>query len=201
MELPNYQIEESLLKEGVQIVAGMDEVGRGAGFGPLVVAVVVLSNNAFEGKVNDSKLLSKVKREKLAKEIKNEARGIGIGVVSAKEINKIGLSKGLTLAGERALKKLDLKVDVLLLDGKHNFLSGYGIAVEMVTKGDRKSISIASASIVAKVERDSMVLKMSRKYPGYNLESNMGYATPEHKVKVKELGATLEHRSNWGWDN
>jgi ribonuclease HII len=200
MSLPDYKLEKKALKKGATLIGGMDEVGRGAGFGPLVVAVVILQDDKLKGVVNDSKLISKSKRVKIAKVIEEEALAIGIGEVTAREINKIGLSRALTLAGERAITGIRMLPNYLLLDGKHNFLET-DIPVEMVIKGDRVSISIASASIIAKVYRDEKVSKMSKKFKGYFLEENMGYATPKHKAKVKELGLTKEHRSNWGWEN
>ena len=199
MDLPTFTHEKKLLKKGFGVVAGMDEVGRGAGFGPLVVAVVALKDAKLSGLVNDSKLLTKERRVLLSEKIYQEALGVGLGVVSAREINKLGLSKALTLAGGRALENVSVKIEYLLLDGKHNFLNTE-IPVEMLVKGDQKSISIASASIIAKVYRDNLIFRMSKKYPGYLLESNMGYATPAHKEKVKELGLSNEHRSNWGWE-
>lgn len=200
MSLPDYNLEKKALGKGASLVGGMDEVGRGAGFGPLVVAIVVLGDDKLKGIVNDSKLITKSKRLEIVKLIEKEALAIGIGEASAKEINKMGLSKALTLAGERAISCLSLSPDYLLLDGKHNFLVTE-LPVEMVIKGDRKSISIASASIIAKVYRDEKIIRMSKKFKGYFLEDNMGYATPAHKAKVKELGLTKEHRSNWGWQN
>lgn len=179
-------------------VVGIDEAGRGAGFGPLVVSAVSLKNLNFSDEINDSKKLSKNKREILSEKIIENSFKVLIKVVSVNEINKYGIVE----AERRAIKSMkdELKnFKSIVIDGNINFLSELDNS-KCLVKGDTISFSVACASILAKVNRDNLVLRLSKKYPNYNLEKNKGYPTLEHKNLVEKFGLTKEHRVNWGWN-
>lgn len=194
--LPNYKIEKELSRKGFKIICGVDEVGRGALAGPLVVSAVILGKNKKIYKIRDSKKLTLKNREKLNSSILKNVLDYSIGEVSAKEIDKFGLSKAIKLAGKRCIKKLKIIPDIIILDGKWNYL-GNIIKVKTITKGDEKSISIASASIIGKVKRDRALFIYHKKYPQYNFLKNKGYATKEHKKAIKKYGFSQIHRKSF----
>ncbi len=169
-------------------IAGLDEAGRGPIAGPVVASAVILEV-PIDG-VDDSKKLSPKKREELFSKIM-ELGKVGIGLATPSEIDEMNILKATKLAMERALKDLEYDVDFVLIDGKHIELSKEG---KCIVKGDSKSLSVAAASIVAKVIRDRIMTAYSKVFKGYGFEHNFGYPTPDHKAAVKKLGPTTFHR-------
>lgn len=174
-------------------VCGVDEAGRGPLFGPLVVGSVVLTEENINIEAYDSKALAPARRAQLAETIKREAAAWGAGVVSAEEIDKLGMSESLKLASQRAINSMGVNPDFMLIDGKHNF-TGVEIPHVMLVKGEEKSRSIAAASIIAKTTRDELTDQLSVIYPGYGIERHKGYGTKEHLARIAEIGPCPEHR-------
>lgn len=176
------------------VIAGIDEVGRGSWAGPLIAgAVIIKQGMPIEG-IDDSKKLTSKKRENLSQIIlKNHLSSIGS--VSAAEINHIGLSKAIYLAITRAIELLPTRPTLLLIDGNYKY--NFGIEGINVPKGDGKSISIAAASIVAKVYRDNLMKELSPKHPDYFWDKNVGYGTELHMQGLKKIGISKHHRINY----
>lgn len=189
------ELEQNLRAEGRLIVAGADEVGRGALAGPLVVATVVLPADWLEP-VCDSKMLSAGARARLSEIILSTALGVGFGVVEAPEIDALGLSSALRVACVRSLEDINLPISQILLDGNIDFLAEYGLATTVVG-GDRLSISIASASIVAKHYRDELMRAHHELYPAYGFCDNVGYGTLAHRQAIKVHGYSPLHRRSF----
>ena len=192
------EFDNKLSKNGKHLLLGLDEVGKGAGFGPLVVVGLILKNNTFSEEINDSKLLNPKTRERLTKIILDNVLYCKIEIQSAKVINKLGVSHAERMAMEKISASQDI-AKIILIDGNINYLKDNLLAQTLV-KGDQKSYTVACASIVAKDYRDKLVITMAKKYPGYSIELNKGYPTPKHKEAVKILGLSGQHRTEWGWD-
>lgn len=200
--MADFGLERQLAEKGFRNIAGIDEVGRGALFGPVVAAAVMFSSFYFYQRIsgwikeiNDSKLLSVKKRKKLAPLILKNADSVGIGVASNLEIDKNNIVWASREAMRRAVKNMGKKAEFLLVDGLE--LNNVNCLHERVTKGDQKSISIAAASIVAKVSRDNMIEKLSVCFTGYSLEKNKGYGTQEHYLALRKWGPTSFHRTSF----
>lgn len=176
-------------------ILGVDEVGRGAWAGPLVVGAVVLGEAKIEG-LADSKVLSVKKREKLSEIIWREAASVGLGWVSAKEVDKIGLAEALRLATRRAVEQIEVSYHEIIIDGTVNFLSGTskGEYVTTLRKADQVIGAVSAASIVAKVARDRYMVDVAEKSPGYGFERHVGYGTAAHRAALEKLGVVKEHR-------
>lgn len=192
---------ESAFTENGNVVCGMDEVGRGAWAGPLVLAAVIPGFGTIPG-VRDSKKIAQKKRESLSDEIYSWAKGIGIGVVSNNEIDEIGMARAITIGANRALDELEKNStapDVVLLDGHYDFIKGNCYKVQTIVKGDNVSHAIAAASIVAKVYRDNFMSseEVGAAYPDFCFEKNKGYPAPVHKDALAKLGPTSLHRVSW----
>lgn len=191
-EMSAYEMEYA----SSRYVCGIDEVGRGPLAGPVVAGAVVLPKDVTILYLNDSKKLSEKKRESLYDEIMEKAEAVGLGMVGPERIDEINILQATYEAMRMAVceveKKLGRKPDILLNDAVT--LPGVDIKQVPIIKGDAKSISIAAASIVAKVTRDRMMVDYGRQFPGYGLESNKGYGTKAHIDGLKELGATSIHR-------
>jgi ribonuclease HII len=173
--------------------AGCDEAGRGCLAGPVVAGAVILDmNNPIEG-LNDSKKLSKKKRESLAIEIKEKALAWAIGEVDHREIDKINILNASFLAMHRAVDGLQIIPKILLIDG-NRFTPYKKTPHECIIKGDGKVACIAAASILAKTHRDNLMDEFNDKYPGYSWDSNAGYPTKKHREAIKKLGVTPIHR-------
>ncbi len=183
--------ERSYWRAGFPHVAGVDEVGRGSLAGPVVAAAVILPIEGGIKGVVDSKLLTAPQREALAEQIMKRALAIGVGAASAREIERLNVHRATGLAMERALRRLSVAPDCVLIDGRPQPRLGDHRAI---IKGDRKCHSIASASIIAKVTRDRLMVRLAQHYPGYSWERNVGYATPEHRRALHLLGVTPHHR-------
>jgi len=174
------------------LVAGVDEVGRGPLAGPVVAAAVVLPVDAFVEGADDSKQLSPAVREELCQAILGTAAAVGIGAASVREIDRVNILRATTRAMRRALSRLSVPVQHVVVDGMP--VRNLGWDHEAVVSGDALIHSISCASIVAKVVRDRLMQRLSRRYPGYGWETNVGYGTAAHRAAVEELGATPHHR-------
>ena len=189
--MPDLRIEERV----GGVVAGVDEAGRGPLAGPVVAAAVIIRNPALLGQVNDSKKLSKLKREKLFSLIKENAE-YGIALASVEEIDELNILQATLLAMRRAIGLIKIKFDNILIDGN---ISPYKKHENIFTivGGDAKSLSIAAASILAKVTRDGIMNGLHMSYPHYGWDKNSGYGTKSHIEAIKTLGITTHHRKTF----
>ncbi|NJO42845.1 MAG: ribonuclease HII [Cyanobacteria bacterium CRU_2_1] len=180
-----------------QRVAGVDEVGRGALFGPVVAAAVILTETAevylAQAGVTDSKQLSAAERLQLVKQIQAVALDYQIGMASVREIDRLNILQASLLAMRRAIDRLNPKPDFCLVDGNQR-IPNLIIPQQPLIKGDQKSVAIAAASILAKVWRDQLIVRLASKYPGYDLAANKGYGTTKHRLGLQQLGASSQHR-------
>ncbi|MDP9405270.1 MAG: ribonuclease HII [Actinomycetota bacterium] len=195
-DVPGLSHERRWWAEGA-VVAGVDEVGRGAWAGPVTYAAVVLPSDRRMYKLRDSKVLDAQRRSELAARIHDFALGVGIGSASNAEIDALGMTAAILLAARRAVDALPVRPDVCLLDGRWDFLAGYGTANERIVGGDARSASIAAASIAAKVFRDARMTAHCPEFPAYRFSSNKGYPSPEHKASLASLGPCTLHRQTW----
>lgn len=214
---PTLRYERSFLESGCRFLAGCDEVGRGALAGPVSVGLVVIDIAAARGLrgVRDSKLLTPSDREALVPRIRKWATAYGVGHASAAEIDDRGLMAALRAAGSRAWEQVvgTVRPDAVILDGNHNWLSPQDQGslfddVDLVRvdcdapvhtriKADLQCLSVAAASVLAKVERDAMMTSLARDYPGYGWDVNKGYATASHRAAIDGLGPSAMHRTSW----
>ena len=179
----------------MKIIAGVDEVGRGSLIGPVYAAAVILNKSINKKLLKDSKILSKVKREILAKYIKKNSIW-AIGKSSVKEIEKINILNATLLAMKRAIKNLKKKPALVLVDGdKLPKMKSYNL--KSIVKGDQKISSISAASIIAKVTRDRTISNLGKKFKGYSWDKNFGYGTKKHLKAIKNLGITIHHRKTF----
>jgi len=195
---PSFGEEKRLRAQGYELIAGVDEVGRGALAGPVVAAAVVLPRQlkgSWLKEVRDSKQLTPAKREVLSQCIRKAAVTLGVGVVECEVINSDGIIKATRLAMKRAIDKLSPKPQCLLIDFMR--LPEVPLPQKGIVDGDSLCFSIACASIVAKVARDKMMVKLGRLYPGYGLAEHKGYGTREHLTCLQRLGPSLIHRRNF----
>lgn len=193
--VPHFKEEAALLEAGYSCIAGLDEVGRGPIAGPVVAGAVVLPpppRRPWMRGIRDSKELTSLQREELAPVIEEKALGARIGLSTAGEIDKLGIVKATHRAMERALDSLAEEPQHLLLDAFP--LPSVALPQTPIIKGDAHCLSIAAASIVAKVARDRMMDEADELYPGYEFSTNKGYATPEHLRAVERLGPSPIHR-------
>jgi ribonuclease HII len=205
--------ERALLERG-EIVVGIDEVGRGALAGPMVLGAVVLTNaSAPPETLNDSKLLTPLQREDLIGPLESWAADWSLGSVSAAEIDAWGLRLALAVAATRALDALRVRPSVALIDGSFNLLRApedirfgvarapalsYGaMAATTIVKGDQRCASIAAASVLAKVHRDRLMVELDRDFNDYGWSSNKGYGAKVHMAALRRLGQTVHHRHSW----
>ena len=200
-QFPALEVERQLWGEGAQVVAGLDEVGRGAWAGPLVVGVVALHAEGHqlpEG-VRDSKQLSPPERERLFPLIAEASHSWAVGIVSADECDQFGMSAAQRTAASRALEELAGGYDRVILDGRWDFV-GNGRSLTVV-RGDARCLSVAAASVMAKVWRDRLMVGLSANYPHYDFASNKGYPSPRHRSALAAWGATDIHRQSWSFMN
>ncbi|HEX6256681.1 MAG TPA: ribonuclease HII [Euzebyales bacterium] len=179
------------------LVAGVDEVGRGAWAGPVTFAAVVLPSDRRMYKLRDSKMLDPARREELADRLGSFAVAIGIGHASNDEIDAMGMSDAMRLAASRAVAKLPVRPAAFLVDGNWNMLADVARPVELIVHGDARSASIAAASIVAKVTRDALMRAVCPTYPRYVFSSNKGYPSPPHVAALDRHGPCRLHRHSW----
>ena len=190
-----YNHENRLKNEGYSLIAGIDEAGRGSLSGPVVAAAVILPCQLFIANVKDSKKLTSKKRSELYFSILNKAKDVGIGVVEAKIIDKINIAQASYLAMKKAILDLKEVPDYLLVDGFK--IPNLNILQLPLIKGEDKSISIAAASIIAKVYRDIIMINYDEKYPQYFFKKNKGYGTEEHLKALLKYGPSEIHRKTF----
>ena len=190
-----WTLEEAARKRGALRIAGVDEVGRGPLFGPVVAAAVILAPGCRLQGLDDSKKLSEKKRELLDVEIRANAVAWAIASVDAETIDRINIRQASRLAMRRAVEQLALSPDFLLIDGRDTI--DWDCPQEPVIHGDATSVSIAAASILAKVFRDRLIVELDREYPGYGLAQHKGYPCPAHKQALERLGPTPLHRKSY----
>ena len=193
--LPNLDIEKSYEKNINGFICGIDEVGRGCLAGPVVAAAIILNFDQIPEGINDSKTISKIKREKIANNIKKYAVDISIGEATNQEIDEINILNASLLAMKRAFDSLKEKTELALIDGIHS--PNINCKTKTIIKGDTKSLSIAAASIIAKVHRDSLMHGLGLIYPKYNFKKNVGYGTKEHYKIIDSYGITDYHRKTF----
>ena len=190
-----YIYEKDLIKNGVKLIAGIDEVGRGPLVGPVVSACVILPlNYKLEG-LTDSKKLSEKKREKFYDILIRDAITYGIGIVDEKKIDEVNIYEATEIAMISALNNCKIKPEHVLIDAMKLDID---IPSTSIIKGDAKSLSIAAASVIAKVTRDRMMISLDRKYPMYDFKNNKGYPTKKHLEAIREYGIIEEHRKSYG---
>ena len=190
-----WEIEDSFYAEGVKVICGVDEAGRGPLAGPVCAAAVILPPHLEIPGLTDSKKLTDKKRRELFPVIKEQAIAYGIGLASEQEIDEINILQATFLAMHRALDQLEIKPDLALIDGNRE--KDFGIPVKTVVKGDSLSMNIAAASILAKVTRDDLMIQMADQYPGYGFEIHKGYGTKAHYAALTEHGASPIHRKSF----
>ncbi|MCK5836983.1 MAG: ribonuclease HII [Desulfobacula sp.] len=192
---PLWQFELHTQKRGYPHIAGIDEAGRGPLAGPVVSAAVILPSSFTCPGINDSKKLSEKKRERFFPLISEQALAVGIGIADHTEIDQINILQASLLSMKRAVQNLKLTPDFLLIDGK--FTIDSDLPQQAIVKGDSKSISIAAASIIAKVTRDRIMEELHRTYPLYNFSRHKGYPTKAHKQAIMEHGPCPIHRKTF----
>jgi len=193
MKLKEY--DSAFLCNSINIIAGVDEAGRGPLAGPVVAAAVIFDENTFIPKVNDSKKLTEKLREELFDEIINKAKSYGIGIVDQREIDEINILQATLKAMQLAVAELIITPDLILIDGNKSFNSK--TQTKTIIKGDSKSFSVAAASILAKVTRDRIMCIESAKHPEYLWSKNKGYGTKLHIEAIKKFGKTGLHRNSF----
>jgi ribonuclease HII len=192
-----YGYDRSLERCGLAPVAGVDEAGRGACAGPLVVAAVVLplARGREVGELTDSKLLTPAARERVYQRVTAAARAVGVVVVPAAEVDRVGVHRANLEAMRRAVARLEVRPGYVLTDGFP--VAGIGSPGLGVWKGDRVSASVAAASVVAKVTRDRLMTELDSRWPGYGFAAHKGYTTEEHQRALELLGPCPEHRRSY----
>ena len=191
----NYYFERKLREEGINFIAGVDEVGRGPLVGPVVAACVVLPEHFNLDGLTDSKKLSEKKREYFYDEIMRQALGVGVGIISEKKIDEVNIYEATKMAMKEAINNCSCKVEHVLIDAMKLDID---IPTTSIIKGDLKSITISAASVIAKVTRDRMLDELDLKYPMYDFKNNKGYPTKKHLEAIKEYGIIDEHRKSFG---
>ncbi len=194
--MPDFELEILAEKEGYKFVCGVDEAGRGPLAGPVCAAAVILDTSVDIDGINDSKKLSEKKREALYDVVKEKALAFGIAFASVEEIEEHNILNATYLAMNRAIEQLKLKADFALIDG-NRIPKDIKIDCKTVVKGDAKSMSVAAASILAKVTRDRLLLEYDEKYPQYGFAKHKGYGTAEHIAAIREFGVSEVHRPSF----
>lgn len=194
---PTRRIEQELWSAGFDTIVGIDEVGRGAWAGPLMVGAAVLPRDRRVLGVRDSKLLAEPERERLFDRIADWCTAWSVGSASQEECDELGMADAQRLACRRALAGLDVEPDVAVSDGKWDFVSPLVRRVEMRVKADRDCLSVAAASILAKVVRDREMRRLAETYPLWSFDSNKGYPCPVHRAALQGFGPSAIHRRTW----
>ena len=195
------KLERELYAEGCELIAGVDEAGRGPLAGPLVIAAVILPKDVFISGLNDSKQLSAERREEIAAVVREVAIAWDIEYIQSQEIDEHGMTWALRTANLRAIAAIEeqlsakgTSLDAVLLDGNAQHLDAREVNI---VKGDGKCASIAAASIIAKVDRDALMCRYAEQFPHYGFESNKGYASAEHIEAIKQYGLSPVHRASF----
>ncbi|MDN3292686.1 ribonuclease HII [Streptomyces ficellus] len=201
-EPPTHTVERSIrATTGAKIIAGVDEVGRGAWAGPVTVCAAVTGLRRPPAGLTDSKLISPKRRAEMAEELEQWVTSHALGHASPEEIDELGMTAALRLAAIRALDALPVRPDAVILDGKHDYL-GQPWQVRTVIKGDQSCVAVAAASVIAKVRRDTMMAELeaeSAQYAAFGFGENAGYPSPVHKAALREWGPTPYHRLSWAY--
>ena len=187
-----WEFEQKYYAQGLQLVCGVDEAGRGPLAGPVCAAAVILPANLEIPGLNDSKKLTDKKRRDLFPVIQEKAIAYGIAMADHAEVDEINILQATFLAMERALQQLSVRPEIALIDGNRE--KDFGLPVETIVHGDSRSASIAAASVLAKVTRDDYMLQMAEVYPGYGFEVHKGYGTKAHYAALESLGPSPIHR-------
>jgi len=195
MPLPDFDVETRLIKKGYRVIAGVDEVGRGCIAGPVTSAAVIVNPQNIPSGINDSKKLSLKDREKIYQVIK-ETCTFSVAHATADEIDQINILQASLLSMQRAIAGLNIQPDFVLVDGNKS-PEGFERKSKTIVKGDSKSISIAAASIVAKITRDHIMSRLDKNFPGYAWSKNAGYPTKFHKSAILNIGITPYHRRSF----
>lgn len=190
-----YQHERNLRKQGITLIGGVDEVGRGPLVGPVVAACCILPEKFNLDGLTDSKKLSEKKREYFYEEIKKQAISYGIGIVDEKRIDEINIYQATKEAMIQAINNCHIKPEYILTDAMKLELD---VPVIPIIKGDLRSITISAASVLAKVTRDRLLFELDKKYPMYDFKNNVGYPTKKHLEAIEKYGIISEHRKSYG---
>ena len=191
--MPDYEFEKAAVNSGFSCICGVDEAGRGPLAGPVCAAAVILPEGAVIEGLDDSKKLTEKKREGLYDIIKETAVAYSVAYGTLEEIETVNILEATYLAMNRAIEGLSVKPDFALIDG-NRIPRGIKIPCETIVKGDSKSMSVAAASVLAKVTRDRLMLEYDKKYPEYNFKKHKGYGTKEHTELIKQYGPCEIHR-------
>ena len=194
---PSLLVERELWGDGHDVVVGVDEVGRGAWAGPISVGAAVLPRDRRVYRVRDSKMLSEDERERLFDRLTAWCRAWAVGHASQEECDRLGMSAAQKLAASRAVGALGLVPDRVLIDGSWDFVGLGPTKTRRIVRGDATCLSIAAASILAKVTRDRIMRAEAEHYPGYDFDFNKGYPCPRHKAALKAWGPSSIHRRTW----
>ncbi len=194
---PTRKIEQELWAAGYETVVGIDEVGRGAWAGPLVVGAAILPAGTRVLGVRDSKMLSEKERERLFDRIAAWCTTWAVGAASQEECDELGMAAAQRLACQRAVNGLTVKPDVAVVDGTWDFVSPCVPQVDMRVKADRHCLSVAAASILAKVMRDREMRALAEHYPAWSFDTNKGYPCAVHKAALQGYGPSAIHRRSW----
>lgn len=189
------QFEDQFRLSENDLLAGVDEAGRGPLAGPVVAAAVILPRNFEYLGIDDSKQISEVERNLLFKQITENAISYSVSIVQAQEIDQLNIFEATKQAMTRALESLDSIPQIALIDAVK--LAGLNFPTQSIIKGDEKSLAIAAASILAKVTRDKIMVELHKKYPEYKFNKNKGYGTKQHMTALKKYGPTVEHRKSF----
>lgn len=192
---PSRAVERALIEQGHRVIVGVDEVGRGAWAGPLMVGAAVLPPDRRVYGVRDSKMLREPERERLFDRVASWCTAWAVGAASQDECDTIGMAEAQRRAARRAIEGLAVAPDQVLVDGNWDFV-GMGCTTRIV-RGDATCLSIAAASILAKVTRDRLMRSEAHQYPGYEFEANKGYPCPRHKMALHAFGPSAIHRRTW----
>lgn len=193
--MPNFEFEEKYKAEGYKVICGIDEAGRGPLSGPVVAAAVILPPDVMIPGLNDSKKLTPKKRDMLYDVILREAVAVGVGMASPEEIDRLNILNADMLAMRRAVEDLKTPPDLALVDG--NIARDLPVTAVPVIKGDALSLSIAAASVIAKVTRDRLCIKDDENYPQYGFGKHKGYGTKEHMEALRTYGPCPIHRRSF----
>jgi len=194
---PTRDIERELWQAGHEIVVGIDEVGRGSWAGPLMVGVAVLPRDRRVNGVRDSKVLTEAGREQIFDRVAGWCDAWAVGAASHVECDELGMAAAQKLAAKRALDSLGVSADAAVVDGKWNFVAPHVRHVEMRVKADAICLSVAAASILAKVTRDRIMREQAVHYPQWHFDTNKGYPCPLHRTALQGYGPSAIHRRTW----
>ncbi|WP_159942737.1 MULTISPECIES: ribonuclease HII [unclassified Nocardiopsis] len=195
---PTYELEDELRASGARVVAGVDEVGRGAWAGPLLVCAAVSGEGEPPAGLTDSKRLTPPRRRALAELLRPWVADHAFGWSPPEEIDEVGMTEALRRASRRALEALTVRPDAVILDGRHDFI-GSPWRVRTQVKGDLTCVSVAAAAVLAKVHRDARMAELAADHPGYGFERAAGYPSPVHRAALAESGPTPHHRMSWAY--